>query len=110
MSIEPIPLELLIHEIENVETIDDGYDRKPGEPVKIKNVRVVYNEKFVKSSDSKGTNYSHKVFMDREYTKPFKELKKESEVLWNNKKYTVVACNPIYDFDSVPHHYEVELV
>lgn len=108
---KPIPLELLIHNITYQEMGEsDGWDDAPkGKPIHILRVRVQPIDRERKTSNSEGVAADFELFVDRTYSSYYPEFKVGSIVTFNNKTYTISDVSPFYDFDVIPHHYEIGL-
>lgn len=107
-KIEPIPEELLIHQVVYLEAGEsDGWNTPVGDPQPITNVRIQPLETAKRTANSEGVVSQFQMLIDRVHSKPFLELKVGSTVLYKEKEYKVSEVNPQYDFDTVPHHYEI---
>lgn len=110
MVILNIPKYLLIHSIIYQEKIDDdGWGREEyGPEIVIDNVRVELNAKRVKSTNSEGEEFAHKIFVDRINSSQFPDFKLGSKIIFNGHDYKIVDVKILYALKPViPHHYEL---
>lgn len=112
MRIKPIPLNLLIHNVEYLEIVEsNGWDDEFNPPLPIENVRVEPSEYVNRTTNSSGTSSKNILFVDRFYSNPYPEFKVKSKIIWNDEEYEISKVNKLYDVDpNEPHHYELELV
>src|SRR5690606_4069498 len=111
MHIEPIPISLLIHSIEYEEFIKVSTYDKEYKPVEIIDNVLVQPIVSIKK-DSRGQEVQTKavIFLDSVNTPNCKELKVDSKITFGSLSGTVIACEPLYTFDTItPHHYEVTI-
>lgn len=108
---KPIPKKLLIHNIVYQEMGEsDGWNTSPaGDPVPVNFVRVQPISRANRSANSQGTTAEHELFIDRTHSSEYFEFKVGAEVTFKNKIFKVADVSPMYDFDTVPHHYEIGL-
>lgn len=108
--IDPIPSNLLIHEVQ-YEEYDGlgryGDDFKP--PITLRKVRVEMTSGFMISGTEERRTYNALLFFDAVHSKPTDVVfKKKSKVTYNGETMVVSKVNPVYAFDL--HHFEVELM
>ncbi|MBP1971583.1 hypothetical protein J2Z83_003734 [Virgibacillus natechei] len=108
--VKSIPSQLLIHTIEyEAFAGNDGWDDTWAEPITIKNVRVEPTSRLQRSNNSEGAQISHVVFVDRVNSSHFPVFTIQSRVIFEGVSREVIDVKPFYTFDTVPHHYEIEL-
>lgn len=111
MDIEPIPEELLIHEVTYEEFLGDTtFGKKWAPPIAITNVRIEPQSNLVATINGESIDVSSMLFIDAVNSSHKTELKKGSRVKFGQDNLTVVECKPYYAFDpNTPHHYEAIL-
>jgi hypothetical protein len=110
MDVEPIPLELLIHDVEYYEKLSGGrYDDSDfAVKVPIANVLVEYTNEVVKTSPDKEELIKAKMYIDCVHTFPALELKIGSRIMLGELEMFVQSVKPCYAFEL--HHYEIGLI
>lgn len=108
---KPIPKRLLIHKVKFRPIVgNDGWNDIIGDPIEVEGVRVEPTHGKQWTELSEGTRASHIVIIDRTNSKPFIRPTAGSQLKWDDDEYTISRVRAFYDTESLPHHYEVELL
>ena len=110
--IKPIPLHLLIHQVEYEEYLgeDDWEGGSQYEaPINLKNVRLEYSSELNRNNNSEQITYQARLFFDAHHSRPQDvNFVEKSKVTFNGDEMFVKEVHPIYDVRL--HHYEVVLI
>jgi Minor capsid protein len=110
--IQPIPLNLLIHEVIYEEYLGNrsGMGEEYKAPITLKNVRVdsvVNKGKVSGTAVSEQHHDQYTLFYDVVHSTPPLDIVEKSKVTFNGRTLKVSKANPIYAFSL--HHYEAGL-
>jgi len=109
MGVRPIPKNLLIHEVEYREYIqDDRWGDRFGDPVTLRYVRVEPASDLRRDATKESMPSETVLFIDRVHSSPFIEPKEKSKITFRGREYEVHQVKALYAFGL--HHYEVVLV
>jgi Minor capsid protein len=110
--IQPIPINLLIHEVVYEEYLGNpsGLGEEYKDKITLKNVRmdaVISKGKVNGTATSEQYDNQYTMFYDVVHSTPPVDIVEKSKVTFNGRVFTVTRPNPIYAFTL--HHYEAGL-
>lgn len=105
-----MPLEILIHEVQYEEYIEQGrHGNDFKEPITLEQVLVQPVSSIKRTNHADEVAYNSLMFFDCVNSRPSDvTFIKKSKIIFNGETMIVNKVNPIYTFDL--HHYEIELI
>lgn len=113
VEIPPIPLELLIHNVEYFPyDASSSWGESWGAAIPLLFVRVEPETKLVKNANGDQVVSSNLLFVDTANSEPspLPAFTEKSKVRFNDRDYFIVSVATLYAYDpQTPHHYEISL-
>ena len=106
-----IPKRVLIHNATlNSTTSKDFWQNPTSDPISLNFVRFEPTDKLVNTSDNQEQQLVSIMFFDTRNSRPLnQEFNKNDTIVFNNKTYTVIQIDELYDGAKL-HHLEIGLI